>query len=99
MCFIAELFRTYGVLRVLRGLVLERFTSGLAASRGAKGMLRCLVRWMAVVLWMGGIFLLSAIPSLELPAASAYAAYDHPLRKFAHVLEYTGLTLLLYRAF
>jgi VanZ family protein len=62
-------------------------------------MWRCLVRWMTVILWMGGIFMLSAIPSFGLPPASAYAGYDHPLRKFAHVLEYAGLTLLLYRAF
>ena len=62
-------------------------------------MWRCLVRWMTVVLWMGGIFMLSAIPSLGLPPVSAYAGYDHPRRKLAHVLEYAGLSLLLYRAF
>jgi VanZ family protein len=57
---------------------------------------RFLLRWTAVVFWMSGIFLLSAIPSLALPPSSVY---DHPLRKLGHVIEYAVLTLLLSRAF
>jgi VanZ family protein len=62
-------------------------------------MVKALGRWMAVVLWMGGIFALSGVPSLEVPPSSAYGVYDHPLRKLAHVVEYAGLTILLSRAF
>jgi hypothetical protein len=38
-------------------------------------------------------------PIVKVASSSAYAGYDHPLRKLAHVLEYAGLNLLLYRAF
>jgi hypothetical protein len=42
---------------------MEQFTSGSAASRSEKSLVKVLVRWMAVVLWMGVIFALSATPS------------------------------------
>ncbi len=53
-------------------------------------------RWLAVVLWMGGMFALSAIPSLASPLTPSY---DFVLRKLAHLVEYTVLTILVFRAF
>jgi len=53
------------------------------------------LRWFAVVLWMGAIFALSAIPSLSSPFQPLY---DFVLRKFVHVGEYGVLTVLLFRA-
>jgi VanZ family protein len=58
-------------------------------------MKRLVWRWCAVVLWMGGIFALSAIPALAAPVAPAY---DFLLRKLAHLVEYAGLTILVFRA-
>jgi VanZ family protein len=52
--------------------------------------------WLLVVLWMGVIFALSAIPSL---AFSLAPRYDFILRKGAHLAEYAVLTMLLARAF
>jgi len=51
--------------------------------------------WLAVVLWMGVIFALSAIPSLSSPFEPYH---DFVLRKFAHMAEYGVLTVLLFRA-
>jgi VanZ family protein len=77
------------------GLLLESFMSGSAVSWGAKGMVKVLVRWMAVIVWMGVIFALSAIPSLASPFEPIY---DFILRKLAHVTVYLVLTLLVYGA-
>jgi VanZ family protein len=49
-------------------------------------------RWLAVVLWMGVIFALSAVPSLASPFEPLQ---DFILRKFAHIAEYVILTALL----
>ena len=69
--------------------------SGSAVSWGATGMVKVLMRWMAVVVWMGVIFALSAIPSLASPIEPIY---DFILRKLAHVTVYVVLTLLVYGA-
>jgi VanZ family protein len=53
------------------------------------------LRWLAVMLWMGVIFTLSAIPSLSSPFEPFY---DVILRKFAHIAEYAILTALLFWA-
>ena len=45
--------------------------------------------------WVSGIFALSAIPALASPLAPAS---DSLWRKLAHVVEYAGLTLLVFRA-
>jgi VanZ family protein len=54
-----------------------------------------MLRWFAVVLWMGVIFVLSSIPSLESPFAPLY---DFVLRKLAHMGVYAVLTVLLFHA-
>jgi VanZ family protein len=59
-------------------------------------MVKCLVRWMAVVFWMGAIFALSATPSLASPFEPVY---DFILRKLAHLTVFAVLTVLLFRAF
>jgi VanZ family protein len=59
-------------------------------------MVKCLVRWMAVVFWMGVIFALSATPSLASPFEPVY---DFILRKLAHLTVFAVLTVLLVRAF
>jgi VanZ family protein len=57
------------------------------------------VRWLAVVLWMGAIFALSAIPSLVLPLGPIHDfGLRKLLRKLAHMSEYIVLTVLLIRA-
>jgi VanZ family protein len=58
-------------------------------------MVKVLMRWMAVVLWMGVIFALSATPSLASPFEPIY---DFILRKMAHVTAYAVLTILVYGA-
>jgi VanZ family protein len=68
---------------------------GLTKSEGCV-MVKFLVRWLAVVLWMGVIFALSATPSLASPFEPVY---DFILRKLAHLAVYTVLTVLLVRAF
>jgi VanZ family protein len=61
-------------------------------------MVKFLVRWMAVVLWMGVIFAFSATPTSSL--ASAFTpADDFTLRKLAHLTVFAVLTVLLVRAF
>jgi VanZ family protein len=52
-------------------------------------------RWLAVILWMGVIFALSAMPSLASPLEPFH---DFILRKLAHMAEYAVLTGLLFRA-
>jgi VanZ family protein len=56
---------------------------------------RVALRWLAVILWMGMIFALSAIPSLASPLESFY---DFIARKLAHMAEYGVLTVLLFNA-
>jgi VanZ family protein len=63
---------------------------------GEYGMVKFLQRWLAVILWMGVIFALSATPSLASPFEPVY---DFILRKLAHLAVYTVLTVLLVRAF
>lgn len=58
-------------------------------------MVKFLVRWMAVVFWMGVIFALSATPSLASPFEPVY---DFILRKLAHLTVFAVLTVLLFRA-
>ncbi len=58
--------------------------------------MKVVMRWLAVVLWMGVIFALSATPSLASPFEPVY---DFILRKLAHVTIYAVLTTLLFRAF
>jgi VanZ family protein len=53
------------------------------------------LRWLAVVLWMGAIFVLSDFPSLKSPFEPLH---DFILRKLAHVTEYGILTALLVSA-
>jgi VanZ family protein len=52
-----------------------------------------MLRWLAVLLWMGGIFGLSSIPSLHTPLAPHA---DFMLSKLAHLGVYAGLTVLLF---
>jgi VanZ family protein len=54
-----------------------------------------MLRWFAVVFWMGVIFLLSSIPSLASPFEPFY---DFVLRKLAHMGVYAVLTVLLFHA-
>ena len=54
-----------------------------------------MLRWVAVLLWMGGIFVLSSLPSLHSPFGHFY---DFMLRKLAHIGVYAGLTALLFLA-
>jgi VanZ family protein len=58
-------------------------------------MVKFLVRWIAVVFWMGVIFALSATPSLASPFEPVY---DFILRKLAHLTVFAVLTILLFRA-
>jgi VanZ family protein len=53
------------------------------------------IRWLAVALWMGLIFVISSIPSLH---GSANPSADFMLKKVAHVGEYAVLTTLLWWA-
>ena len=52
-------------------------------------------RWLAVILWMGMIFALSATPSIATPLEPLY---DFTFKKVAHVTVYAILTVLLFRA-
>jgi VanZ family protein len=57
------------------------------------------VRWLAVILWMGVIFTLSAMSSLASPHAPFHDFILRRLaRKFAHITEYAVLTALLFHA-
>jgi VanZ family protein len=53
------------------------------------------LRWLAVAVWMGVIFALSATPSLASPFEPFF---DFILRKLAHMGEYGILTALLFSA-
>jgi VanZ family protein len=57
--------------------------------------IKCTVAWLAVAIWMGVIFWLSAIPSLH---SSFEPLSDGLLRKGAHIGEYALLMWLLARA-
>jgi VanZ family protein len=59
-------------------------------------MVKFVVRWSAVVFWMGGIFARSGTPSLASPFEPVY---DFILRKLAHLTVYAVWTVLLFRAF
>jgi VanZ family protein len=52
-------------------------------------------RWLAVILWMGAIFVLSATPSIATPLEPVY---DFTFKKVAHVTVYGILTVLLFWA-
>jgi VanZ family protein len=54
-----------------------------------------IIRWLFVVRWIGVIFALSPIASLQIPFAHSY---DFVLRKLAHIDEYAILTVLLWWA-
>jgi VanZ family protein len=60
-----------------------------------KVIVEALLRWLAVVLWMGLIFALSATPSLRSPLEPVF---DFVFRKLAHIGEYGVLTALLFGA-
>jgi hypothetical protein len=54
-----------------------------------------MLRWLAVLLRVGGIFALSSIPSLHTPLAPHA---DFMVSKLAHLGVYAGLTVLLFLA-
>lgn len=54
------------------------------------------IAWLELVLWMGLIFALSAIPDLS---TGLQPLWDLVLRKFAHAAEYLVLGWLVVRAF
>lgn len=61
----------------------------------------CMVRkfiwyWLPTVLWLGGIYFLSAQPGLRV---STVNWEDFILRKIAHIGEYFILSFLLFRSF
>lgn len=56
--------------------------------------LKIIKYWLPVFLWAGIIFILSSIPNLK-----SGLDQDFTLRKIAHILEYSILTFLLFRAF
>jgi len=58
-------------------------------------MKKFLTRWIPVLIWMGVIFYLSSVPNLK---SNFAPELDLVLRKIAHVLEYTILTALFWRA-
>jgi VanZ family protein len=62
---------------------------------GRKLIVQAALRWLAVAVWMGAIFTLSAIPSLASPFEPLY---DFIARKLVHVAEYGVLTILLFNA-
>lgn len=53
------------------------------------------LRWLAVVFWMGVIFVISASPSV---ATLFEPFYDFSIKKLAHMAEYAILTALLFWA-
>lgn len=58
-------------------------------------LIRRLLAWLAVLLWMGVIFTFSAIPGLH---STLEPRYDFILRKAAHAAEYAVLAWLVFRA-
>jgi VanZ family protein len=71
----------------------KKYRSDVAIQRRVN--VQALLRWLAVILWMGAIFALSAVPSIATPLE---AAYDFTVKKLAHVTVYGILTVLLFRA-
>ena len=57
--------------------------------------MKVVLSWFVVILWMGMIFALSAVPLLASPLAPTY---DFILRKLAHLTVYAVLMVLLFRA-
>jgi VanZ family protein len=51
------------------------------------------IRWLAVVVWMSLIFVVSSLPSLHVHSTGSV---DFLLRKLAHIGEYAVLTALLW---
>jgi VanZ family protein len=68
----------------------KRVSRGLTNVNG-----QLLWRWSTVILWMGLIFALSSIPSIE---TRLEPTYDFTVKKLAHVTVYGILTALLFRA-
>lgn len=60
-----------------------------------RAIVHTMLRWLAVVLWMGVIFTLSAIPSLE---SRLQPSLDFTMRKLAHMTVYAVLTAVVFRA-
>jgi VanZ family protein len=60
-----------------------------------KMTLQAALRWLAVILWMGLIFFVSAIPSIGTPLEPVY---DFTFKKLAHATEYGILTALVFNA-
>lgn len=58
--------------------------------------MRRYLRFLPAVVWMGIIFYLSSLPSLQL--TGEFSIYDTALRKVAHLLEFGVLYLLWYWA-
>jgi VanZ family protein len=54
-----------------------------------------IVRWVPAIVLMTGIFILSAIPSTEMPA---FGFWDMLVKKGGHVLGYGALALLYWYA-
>ena len=57
--------------------------------------MHAIFRWLAVILWMAAIFVMSASPSV---ATSLEPVYDFSVKKLAHVVVYGILTALLFGA-
>jgi VanZ family protein len=57
--------------------------------------IQTLLRWLAVILWLGAIFVMSDIPSIATPFDPFY---DFTFKKLAHVTVYGILTALLFSA-
>jgi VanZ family protein len=61
----------------------------------SKMNIQVVLQWLAVLLWMGAIFAISATPSIATPFEPTY---DFTLKKLAHVTIYGILTVLLFNA-
>jgi VanZ family protein len=60
-----------------------------------RGTVQAVLRWLAVILWMGAIFAVSDISSIATPFEPVY---DFTFKKLAHVAVYGILTALLFSA-
>ena len=74
-------------------LIKENRAAGTAIHRTVNGQV--VWRWLAVFLWMGMIFVLSATPSIATPLEPLY---DFTFKKLGHITVYGILTVLLFRA-
>jgi len=74
-------------------LIKENRAAGTAIHRTVNGQV--VWRWLAVFLWMGMIFVLSATPSIATPLEPLC---DFTFKKVGHVTVYGILTVLLFRA-